>query len=544
MIKSRFICISICLAVAAAADGKESDLRKFINSEIQKGRKTITIRPGRYRIKPIKRQHLLLSGLNGVTINAQGVEIICTETTRALMLYNCRNVTIKGLTIDYDPLPYTQGKIVKISPDGRTHDIQLFDGYAQEGNISLHKYEIFSAKTRTLVMGSYYGCKLTKLGKGKIRVLKPDRYKDQPEKVGDIIAAGCANAPGGSIPHAVMLDRCSNVILEGMTLYRSNCFGFYETGCNASVYVNCVVDRRPAATDFKKRQSPRIRSLNADAYHSKYAKIGPSYLQCKARFMGDDCVAINGDYHLIVSAAGNTLRVIAKRRMNIDKGDKVEFLAFQGVRPSGAKVVSIRADGAATSADEALIKKLRLHPAFKEHQHGALTKVYMIVLDRAVRLKPASLVCSANRIGNGFKVIGCRMGENRSRGIIVKAGNGLISGNTMDGCRMQSILLSPEFYWLEAGAGDNVLIKDNIIRNSGAVSIKIDAVAGNGKASSPGAHRSITITGNRMENCRTPQIYAASTDGLIIKGNVIVENGKPVKSDDSIRTGNSVNVKR
>ena len=55
--------------------------------------------------------------------------MICTETTRALTISHCTNVTVRGLVIDYDPLPYTQGRITAISSDKQIYDIELFHGY-------------------------------------------------------------------------------------------------------------------------------------------------------------------------------------------------------------------------------------------------------------------------------------------------------------------------------------------------------------------------------------------------------------------------------
>lgn len=43
--------------------------------------------------------------------------------------------------------------------------------------------------------------------------------------------------------------------------------------------------------------------------------------------------------------------------------------------------------------------------------------------------------CAANRIGNGFAVKDCQFGFNRSRGIIIKASHGEITGNQLAGWR-------------------------------------------------------------------------------------------------------------
>jgi hypothetical protein len=51
------------------------------------------------------------------------------QTTRAITINNCVNLKIKGLTIDYEALPFTQGKIVDISGNKSILTINLFDGY-------------------------------------------------------------------------------------------------------------------------------------------------------------------------------------------------------------------------------------------------------------------------------------------------------------------------------------------------------------------------------------------------------------------------------
>jgi hypothetical protein len=524
--------------------GRAFDLQGFIDGELAADKKRIVIPPGRYRVTPRKRQHLLLADLDGVEIIAKGVEMVCSETTRALTIHGCTNTTLVGMTIDYDPLPYTQGEIVKISPDGLAHDIELFKGYATTGTITASKYEIFRADTRTLRAGSYYGCKLTVLSPGKLRVVKPKHYRNaHPEQVGDIIATTSIHAPGGSIPHAIFLAKSTNVRLEGITLYASNCFGFLEVECSGTVYRKCIIDRRPAATDLKDREDPRIRSLNADAYHSKHAEVGPSYIECQARFQGDDCVAINGDYHMVMTTEGTELRVLAKRGLNIAKGDPVELVSYEGMRLPDGVVVSVKPDGEIKEAEAAFLRKQRMNANLKSNHHGALTKAFRIVIDRPVSLPMGSVICSANRVGNGFKVIDCEFGFNRSRGILVKASKGEIRGNLLDHVWMHAISLSPEWWWLEAGSGSDIVIRDNVIKGGHGRAIIVSAKGGSGKIPQAGAHRNITIVGNRIEDCPTPQILVTSTAGLVITGNTISGvKGDPLPPEQAIEQKSCTNT--
>ncbi len=504
------------------------DLQGYIDRQLKEGSKRITVPPGRYRVVPRNRIHLVLADLKDVEIVAEGVELICTETTRALSITGCSNLTLTGLVIDYDPLPFTQGEITGISADGRVHDIRLFAGYPQDGEITGAKYEIFRPDTRELRFGSYHGCKVTQEAPGRLRVVKSAHGKKEiPERVGDIIAIACGNAPGGSIPHAVALEDSRKVTLAGVKLHASNSFGFFESGCSGTVYRQCIVDRRPAETDIRERASPRIRSLNADGFHSKHAETGPSYIGCEARFLGDDCVAINGDYHVVMESKGNELRVLAKREMNIVPGDPVELVSFDGLRLPDARVVSVKRIGRSLDEEVAFLGKLRLHEDLKNHSGAALTKAFRITLDRPVQLPAGSLICSANRVGNHFKVIDCKFGFNRSRGILVKSSHGEIRGNRLDGCWMEAIKVSPEYWWLEAGSGSDVVIRDNVIRNGFGRAIAVVSKGGKGEVSPAGAHRNIAIGGNRIENSPAPQILVTSTDGLVIEGNRIRDREKP-----------------
>ena len=61
---------------------------------------------GRYRVTPRHSRHLLFKNLADIEIVAQGVEMVCSQTLRAIDFEDCRNLRFQGLTIDYDPLPF------------------------------------------------------------------------------------------------------------------------------------------------------------------------------------------------------------------------------------------------------------------------------------------------------------------------------------------------------------------------------------------------------------------------------------------------------
>lgn len=531
------VSMSVCGALTLA--GEDFDLPGFIAQKLTAGEKRIVVPPGRYRVTPHGRQHLVLSDLRDVEILADGVEMVCTETTRALMITNCQNVTVRGLSIDYDPLPYTQGRIVSLSDDKKIHEIELFDGYLPAEAARNSKYEIFDSQTRTLATGDHYPERIEVIDAKHLRVINKRGGAKDPVKVGDLIVIGAEHAPHGSIPHAVECSGNVNLRLEDITLYASNCFGFLESNCDGSTYRRCRIDRRPPENDPVKRADPRLRSLNADAFHSKHAVKGPAYIECVAKYMGDDAVNICGDYHMIVACKGTVLRVLAKRQLDIAAGDPVELLAYDGRRLPDAKTVAVERDGKITETERAFLLKQRMND---EIQTKFCVNAYRLTLDREVDLPMGSLIASSRRMGNGFLVQDCDFGFNRSRGILIKASNGRVVGNKLTENWGPAILVTPEYWWLESGSSNNVEIRDNAITGCRARPIFVHAQGGAGKTAPSGAHNNIGVTGNTITKGPTPNIEVTSTENLKIENNTFIAPKEAAPNQEQVKTVNCTQV--
>ena len=230
-----------------------------------------------------------------------------------------------------------------------------------------------------------------------------------------------------------------------------------------------------------KRSEPRIRSNDADAFHSKYAFVGPQLIECSARFQGDDGLNICGEYYMIMTSQDRQLRILATRECNIQAGDRVELLAYDGRRFADAKAVAITPDTDGIRPEEAaFIMKLQMHPNIKGKLCSPESKAFKVTLDSETKLQMGSLIASANRTGNGFLVKGCNFSYNRSRGILIKASNGQVIGNTITATWGEGIKVAPEYYWLESGSSNNVLIKDNKISKVKPFAIAVYATGGNG----------------------------------------------------------------
>lgn len=503
--------------------GKDFDLQGFINNEILAGKKSIVVPVGTYSVKPQNKQHLSFKNLKDITIIADNVEMICTETTRAITFENCENVTLRGLTIDYDPLCFTQGKIIKISTDKSVIEFKLDDNYPDN---LVERIEIFDPKTNLLKRSTYYGwTKFEKLADRCYRVTKGDKYTYNPkidnEELGDILVTNNDYTPNGNMAHAVYSDHSKNLKLENITLYSGNCFGFFETNGTKNTYLKCVIDRRPPETDMYVR-SLRIRSNDADAFHSKFATIGPQIVNCLARFQGDDGVNICGQYYLSAGAVGNTIRVIVPQTCDLSAGNTLEILTVDGKRMPIVKVLKIEDEGLITKEDIEAGLKLKQNGNNKRRLTNPQNKIIKLIVDKELTFGFGAVIADVNKMGNGFLVKNCNFSYNRSRGILIKASNGSVIGNTLQGNWMSSVLISPEAWWLESGCSDNIDVSNNIIlENKQDKAIKVTGEGFDSETAPAGLHNNINITNNQFTNCLLPVIYLASTKDGNITGNKI-----------------------
>lgn len=512
------------LLLALALTTTNFDLQGYLDNAIKSGKTTIVVPPGRYRIAPRQGNHLAFKNLADTTIIADGVEMICTETRRAIAFDNCRNLTLRGLTIDYDPLPFTEARITALATNKNWIEFEILDGYPEHQLVE--RVEIYDPATGELRRpDAGWAKEFEPLGNHRYRIAKRTGYRfnasNDLEQVGDILVTN-HSYPNNAGGHAITLDRCTNVKFADITLYASPCFGFVEHQCHSTTYLRCKIDRRAASEDLVKRAFPRMRSLDADAFHSTGATKGPAIIECTAKFQGDDCVNIHGTYHFVTACNSNQLRLVVHHRMTIETGDPVEFLPFSGPRPPDAMALKIERDNSPmTDAERAFFQKVNLNPRVKELLITGKTTFYTVTLDRAVALPLGSQISAANRIGSGFVVQGCDFGYNRSRGILIKASRGKVIGNKITHGWMAGILVSPEYWWNESGTSSDLVIRANTITGCRKTAIEVVAPGGNGKPLPCGAHRNITITGNVVTDSPSPNIRVTSTDGLVIRNNRI-----------------------
>ena len=145
-----------------------------------------------------------------------------------------------------------------------------------------------------------------------------------------------------------------------------------------------------------------------------------------------------------------------------------------------------------------------------------------LTLDKAVSAPAGAKAGNPDRCGKSYKIIDCVLGNTRSRGILVKADDGVIRGCSIDGCCMSAVSIGPEYYWNEANYCWNVTVtgnrfRRNALRNNsradGVIFLHGDGAVGN---------RDIQITNNVFDGNYSPfMMNLGWADGVVVADNII-----------------------
>jgi hypothetical protein len=519
----------LCFVVAichgrrvALADGPTAAERStaawmqgLINQAIESGAKSVTIPPGTYRVAAPTPGHEVLNVLNahGLTIDATGVNLQVTEPEWGLYVRWSNNVTVKGLSIDYDPLPFTQGRIFGKALDNSSYYVQVDAGYdVVTGSTRAIFYDANGAIKPNTVAESGT---ITALGGRLVRV---DGKAFQGDvNIGDLVSLTRST----TTLHAVEIEGTTGSTFQNLTVQSSPNYGIFETSSGGNTYqhVQVVPGPKPAGAT-----RDRLLSSAADGFHSFNASIGPKIIASNFADGGDDAIAINGMYALVGAASGNKLIVSAANSLGLSfqVGDKVRGYNRATGAVSDATVTAILSTSSLNFAPI-------VNQFLPQHFSGTFTNGFALTLDKPMTIGTGDVLASPDRSGSGYQVLNTTIENNRARGIIAKGSNGLIQGNTIDGSTVAGIVVAAEPWpWQEGDFSHNVSIVDNTVMNTGS-SLTNSWETESGAISVTGSygwtgqnHGNINISGNVVQNAPGANLVVNLAQGVTINSNEFI----------------------
>jgi hypothetical protein len=470
-------------------------------------RGSIVIPAGTYRIvvNPSAGSHLSFHGLADFEIDARGVHFVFTDVTLGgITFVNCRNVHFHGATIRYEVPPFTQGTVESIAPDRTWFTLGVDAGYPT--NFDDPKYFpvapigcLFDPETRRLKSGAY-----------EISVRKVERlsgslfrlYGNGLEAVGDLAAFR------GSGRHNILVMNCGQMEIRDVTIYNSGMFGVCEIRGEGANHYSVEIKRDGPPSGAK---TDPLYSTSADGLHSDSVRHGPVVENCSFECMPDDGIAIHGVSSMVLDAKADRLVI---NRNSFQAGDPLLLFDVEGV-----------------PADEAVVKAVTPAPDFQSTRQSRRTikgnnttgPYFEVVLDRSLAADFDYLCTNPAALGSGYILRNNTIRNHRARGMLLKAHNGLVEGNTIDGSSISGIVLGVELSWNnEACYSRNVVIRNNTVRNLpdnpqsyGAIVIQ----AGKDRPVPGYGHRHIVLEDNRIENTNGVNLLITSAEDVTVRHN-------------------------
>ena len=477
---------------------------------------------------------LAFKALHDFELNGNGARLINTSREASMTISGSSRVTIRDLTIDYDPLPFTQGTITTFDKTATQITVKVDAGYPDDpallASITDGFFKVMDRGTKALKVGArdfVSATKVQRISEGVIKVQlgwnANDRFPSQlPIAVGDCVTI-C-----GSGSHAIQVDSSQATSLIDVRLLASPGMGILENGGAGSMMlqkVSVVPGPRP-----KGATADRLVSTNSDGSHFITVERGPTMDDCTFANTSDDAVNVHGFYYYVVQKSGPRRYLLTpKWDIGLAAGDQIESCDRATSRSLGRTRI------------EQLTKS---HAPNLKGQIAALWKnkspttqpdlIYDVVLQQDLPLKVGDSITSLSRIGAGTTIR--RSSFHACGRVLIKGTNALVEDcqfTYSSGVALQAG--SDIGFWSESGFAENLVFRNNRFTHSiaganemtagndaiGTIYIGMTCPAGAKGFQNNLQNRNVTIEGNHIDDSNIYAIFVANADGVKIIGNSI-----------------------
>jgi parallel beta-helix repeat protein len=462
---------------------------------------------------------MCINDINQFTIEGNGAELKGHDYATMFRFTNCRNIIVNNLTVDWDPLPYTQGKVVLV--DTNYIDIEVVAPFVAKSGLHTEailgydpeKNRMARRFTDHYQLGFEKTTEVVRPGIMRLFTGRQDRFAGKMPSVGNYVIARHHVYGYQSFE----FTQCTDVQLENITIYSNPGMGVTGQECSDITLRRLKLMIRPG--------SGRWMSSTADATHFRACRGTIIMENCLFEGMGDDATNVRSSEYLLIAEllANNKLALKTGNRYGEDPlppriGDKLEV--------SSSSVPLLAYDILTVRSVEVKEKGKKLVIGFSEKIPGKV---------RIGDIMGDATSCPVLRIRN------CTVIRNRARGFIIKTRNAVIEDCTFqDICASAVALETDVVAWWEA-----IGSRDVVIRNNRFIDCRFEPEYLQGVIEShtmsqtapAGIYQRITIENNIFLGSSANLVKIGSADGV-----TIINNMMDSPKDEAILLYNSRNV--
>lgn len=405
-----------------------------------------TFPPGVYRFTGSRPFNF--SKKSNFAVHAAGCTFVMENLTGELFLIqDCSQMAIVGpLTLDADPLRFSQAKVMARNDGAGTADIQIMSGYPTP-----------PAKARMMIFGP----------DGVWQSPSPDKqwpfleysdftWQDEARKVGRIavnpkilpllkpgnyITLGAGDGIG-------TLRDVDGMTLQDITAY-TGCTSLISWGGGSGVwhYTRVRAIPEPGTSRLIGGSGPQ---------HSFGAGSTVVFDGCEFNGSTDDDLNVgSGTYGMLYKQ--ETPRTILVMNGGFKSGDKVRVFENSAARETARALVQKAEplEDAALKADARKVQSTLLKR--RDRDNPAL---WRLTLDRDVSAAPADLVENMSARGELFVMRNCKWTNSTVRVMVQGFKKGIFTGNTFTRIG-QGLAVTTDLWWWEGGTWDECVIRNN-----------------------------------------------------------------------------------
>lgn len=460
----------------------------------------------------LKRIAFDLCGLRDFTVEGCGTELLFTGFVSPFNIEECRNVTIRDLSIDFTRTFHSEG-IVRAKGDGwlevefpEDYRIDIVNGCLRfrdnEGTVypfsSLLEFDAVRREPAFMAHDFWLSNRTIQAevrDNGHVRIFR----KDLTATVGNVLVFGAAARynPGFT------LSDSQGVTIHDVNLYHCGGMGVIAQRCRDIELKKVVVTPAPG--------KKRMISITADATHFVNCGGYIRLLDCIFENQKDDATNIHGLYMAVDRTTAPDGLLLGWRNSG-QYG--VDFLR------EGMRVEMVDNEDLGTYASRTVRTVKRINKVYTE-------VTFTEPLPDGV--KPGHVVAADGEYPEVL-IKGCRMRGNRARGLLLGSRGPIVIEDNYFHIAGTAILFEGDgnFWYEQAGVRD-VVIRNNLFENGnyGCASWGSACIAVGSRIPRPEAcryHRNIRVEGNtfRVFDPRIVNLYC--TDGFVFAADNTIEH--------------------
>ena len=501
---------------------------------------------GKYVAKKSKNfgAFIYLNGISNLEIDGCGAKVRINQYNEFCFIEKSRNIVVKNFDFALSKPAFAQGEIVEVFAESFTFKVDKGYPLPPSNEFTLKTYpdekwrwgSVMDRKTRALKAGApdhLFVESVEKVGKRLYRVFMRKDYISRMHSgtgvaVGDVWVMPVykeKNPRRDANVYSITVVKSKDVLVENVRVSATKHAGFASSdNYGKTTFRKCVLTWRDGSADM-------ISSWR-DGAHCKNNRVGPTFDGCVFEGLLDDSINISSAPAFVVKKTSDT--VFQMRRWVFGEGDRVSLLFGDAGR---------WCENAFTAAKGSNGFRLCVEKPFDFKLWKPISQ-YDIVSGNSHANATATQFFNMEYVNSGFEVKNCRFGIQRRSSMIIRARDGAIENNFIDGG--SGVVISNEMgSWFEGPIPRNILVRNNTVkvrRHSPAV--RIGSMLGK-----PDAHADfdfgITFEGNKL--------YTSSPDGVSMEvfccnglrggGNAFYFNdGRSVDASRAVRVRNSQNI--